>query len=238
MSSIAMVFPEEVLSATDLQHPHGGALMAPSQAREFLVRDQDELERANDFLKGLKILEAQIAETFDPQITRAHALHKSLLAEKRKFTDPLAVAERIIKPKIIAYLDEEDRKRREAESARLKAEAAATEIADEALKKAEALKEGGDMRGADAVINTAYDQAQEILDKAPDVPVAARAEGLSLSVVWKFAIINANALPREYLKPDEVKIGRIVRALKSQAQIPGVRIWSEKTTVTKLGARN
>ena len=45
-------------------------------------------------------------------------MHKSLLAEKKKFTSPLEEAEKIVKRSIAGYLAEEDRKRREAESER------------------------------------------------------------------------------------------------------------------------
>lgn len=236
-NEIEMVFPEDTVPTAMARHPHGGALMKPSQAREILVRNQDELTAANEFLRDLKRLEAQIAETFDPQISKAHSLHKSLLAEKKKFTEPLAVAERIVKPRIAAYLDEEDRRRREAEIERLKAEAEASAIADEALEKAKTLDESGNKTAANEIINTAFDRAQEVLDKAPEVPEAVQAKGLSLCENWRFEIVDVAALPREYMKPDEVKIGRIVRALRSQANIPGVRIWSEKTVTSRIGTR-
>jgi hypothetical protein len=46
--------------------------------------------------------------------------------------------------------------------------------------------------------------------------------------IWKFEITDATLIPRQYLTPDEVKIGGVVRALKNQANIPGVRIYSER----------
>ena len=72
------------------------------------------------------------------------------------------------------------------------------------------------------------------IDAAPIIPDAPNAAGLSLREDWKFAIVDAASIPREYLVPDEVKIGRIVRVLKGEAKIPGVRIWSEKSVSSRV----
>lgn len=235
---IEMVFPEETLPATLTQGPNAEALTVPARARIIEVRNQAGLLLANDFLKDLKRLGAKIDETFDPQIQKAHALHKSLLTEKKRLKDPLEVAERIVKPKIAAYIEEEDRKRQEAERVRWKAEEEARRIADQALDKASALDEKGDKGKADEIIVKGHAKALEVLEKAPEVPEAPRAEGLSIREVWQFEIVNEAAIPREYLTPDTVKIGRIVRALKHQANIPGVRTWSEKTVATRAGLQD
>jgi len=43
-------------------------------------------------------------------------------------------------------------------------------------------------------------------------------------------------IPREYLIPDEVKIGGVVRATKGSIQIPGIEIYSEDQVLA--GRRN
>jgi len=52
--------------------------------------------------------------------------------------------------------------------------------------------------------------------------------GQSVREVWQFQIEDAALLPREYLMPDESKIRRYVTAMKADAKVAGVRIWSEK----------
>jgi len=47
--------------------------------------------------------------------------------------------------------------------------------------------------------------------------------------VFKFEVQDFNALPDKYKKPDEVAIGKIVRALGINSNIPGVRVWVEKS---------
>lgn len=46
---------------------------------------------------------------------------------------------------------------------------------------------------------------------------------------WKFEIVQPAKLPREFLMADEVKIGQYVRAMKQDAKIDGVRIFSVQT---------
>jgi hypothetical protein len=45
--------------------------------------------------------------------------------------------------------------------------------------------------------------------------------------VWRFRIINEAIIPRDYLKPDETKIGGVVRSLKGKCKIPGIQIYEE-----------
>lgn len=55
-----------------------------------------------------------------------------------------------------------------------------------------------------------------------------KVEGISRRKVWRFEITDASVLPREYLMPDEQKIGGVVRAMKNQTRIPGVRVWEDE----------
>ena len=46
---------------------------------------------------------------------------------------------------------------------------------------------------------------------------------------WDYEIVEPNLIPREYLMPDETKIGRAVRA-GVLAELPGVKIFKRKVT--------
>ena len=46
---------------------------------------------------------------------------------------------------------------------------------------------------------------------------------LATVVTWGFEIVNAGEIPREYMIPDETKIGAVIRASKGSIVIPGVR---------------
>lgn len=46
---------------------------------------------------------------------------------------------------------------------------------------------------------------------------------------WTYEIIDANLVPRDYCCPDEKRIGQLVRG-GALRELPGVKIWKEKTT--------
>jgi ribosomal protein S17E len=209
------------------------ALTAPQYAKSLTVTDQPTLDKANGFLKDVKAIGAKIAETFDPQIKKAHELHGSLLAEKKKFTAPLDDAEKIVKKTIAGYLAEEDRKRREAEAERARIEAEARAEADKKLRAVEKAEAKGDFAKAESIAQDALNVMEAKIEAAPVIPEAPMAAGLSLTKNWKFRIIDKKLIPLEYLAPDEVKIGRVVRALKNEANIPGVSVYSEDSVSSR-----
>ena len=209
------------------------ALTFAGMASQIVVTDEETLGVANVYLKDVKAMMGKIEATFDPQIEQAHHLHKSLLSEKKKFTDPLTSAEKVVKMSVGKFYDEQDRKREAAEKERQRIEA-------EALAKAKALE-------AEAAKAKTEDERDEILDKAVEVltvadqkggditasAVAPKAQGLTITDNWKFEVVSESEIPREYLTPDLVKIGRVVKALKGSAQIAGIRTYSEKVVTNR-----
>lgn len=51
---------------------------------------------------------------------------------------------------------------------------------------------------------------------------------MSYTSVWKFKVDDKAKVPMEYLIPDEVKIGKMVRA--GLRELPGVTIWEHETS--------
>jgi len=232
---VDMDFPDdEPAFAAPVAEVQTQALTLPTKAKSIVVQDQESLTAANAFLQDIKRMAAQIAATFDPQIATAHKLHRSLIEEKKKFTDPLDLAEKLVKPKIAAYLVEQERIKREAAEKRAKAEEDARKLAEKAVAKAEKLEEKGEPEKAAAVIEQAFKTVEAITDAAPVVPEAPETNGLSLRTEWKFVITDVNKIPREYMVPDEVAIRRVVKALKDKANIPGVRVYSEAALTQRL----
>ncbi len=240
--SAGMTFPENELEpgteAIMLPETRTKALAVPDQARAIVVRDQETLDAAKRFLHDVDALQAEIDETFDPQISQAHKLHKSLLAEKKKFSEPLERAKTIVGRKTADFLFEQETARKEAERQRLEAEEKAREVAEKAVDKAGKLEADGKERAAALVVNEAHNKVDEILSTAPEVPEELDTSGLTVREDWKFSIVNEALIPREYLCPDEKKIGRIVRALKDQANIPGIRAYAEKGVATRAPREN
>ena len=160
------------------------ALSVRDQARAIVVRDQLTHDSAAELYLGLSALEKEINSVHDPAISAAHAAHKAALAAKAKSADPVAEAKKIIKPKIMAWEQEQERIRQEAErKAREEAERQqreleriAREAAEAERKRLAAIEEEERLRlAAEAEkMGATAEQVTEILDTLlpiPDVPV-------------------------------------------------------------------
>lgn len=241
MAISKMHFPEDIRPVSRELEPamilmpetRTQVVAVPNQARALVIKDQETLNVAKDLLRAIDELKARVDESFDPQIAQAHKLHKSLLAEKKKFADPLDISKALISRKAADYIAEQERIRNEAEREHLEAEAKAREIADRAVSKAGKLEAIGKEEAATATVNGAYEKVQEIMEAAPEIPDEIDTKGLTVREDWKFSIVDAALIPREYLVPDEKKIGRIVRAMKDQTNIPGVRVYAESGVATR-----
>ena len=145
-------------------------------------------------------------------------------------------------------------KRLEDEAARLEAEAqqarmdsavadlnpqteGETEVADEAARleaEAQQAREAATAKLAEAI--------EVPTPKAPVIPMAApvkpstlgpSVKGTAVREVWKYEITDAKAIPREFLKVDEPAIAAYVKARKGEAEIAGVRVYSELETAIR-----
>jgi len=194
---------------------------ALSLATEITIRDNETYETACAFLKSLKAIEKEIADTFDEPIKRAFEAHKSILGAKGRHMEPIQQAERVVKPKIATYLQEQERIRRDEE--RRLQEEARKRAEEEALAEAAELEAEGETEAAEQLISEPIRVAPVIVPKM--VP---KVTGVAMKENWRFRVTDANKIPREYLKIDEIKIGQIVRALKDKTKIPGIEAYPEK----------
>ncbi len=58
-------------------------------------------------------------------------------------------------------------------------------------------------------------------------------DGTYIRSTWKCRIVNPDAVPREYCKPDEEKIRKIGNATKGKITIPGVEWIEDKTLIVR-----
>lgn len=229
------------------------ALSLPEQARALRIADQASFGKAAEFLVGVKTLRREVDATFDPVIAASHASHRAALAAKKNVETPIAEAETIIKRGMGTYQAEQERIARElAEKARkererIEAEARARE--DEERRRLE--REAEDRRIAEAAEAEAagdIETAERILEQPaelvfvppaapafvpPPPPEPAKVAGVSFSERWDYEIVDERSLPREYLMRDDKKIGGVVRAMKGETKIPGVRVYSTKQVAAR-----
>ena len=135
----------------------------------------------------------------------------------------------------------EARARQEAAEAKARGDAAAAAIADKAARDAAAAAQKSEAK-ADRVESAAAEKSESLQAQASQVvaPVVQRAapkvSGLTFTEVAKFEVIDKALLPEEYKLADETRIGKVVRALKTEARIPGVRVWMEKQPASKAAS--
>jgi hypothetical protein len=199
------------------------ALSVPEQAHMITaITNNNDYVKAGNILLTIKDIRKKIEATFKPIKQKFDAAKKEVLDQEKAADRPLIEAENWIKPLISGYLIEQE-KIRQAEERRLQEQARKEEEERRLLEAIEAEKNGQ------------QDEAQAIIDapvQAPPVVVpkaVPKVEGISMRENWKFRITSEKAIPREFLKVDEVKIGAYVRAMKSAGNIPGVEIYNEAT---------
>lgn len=118
----------------------------------------------------------------------------------------------------------------EADEARRKADEATRK---ENFEKAERARLDADKKEQEAA--RLKKESKETKQEAKEVevdakiikPKAEKISGLHFRRYWKARIVNADKLPREFLKPDEVAINDYVSKNKDKASIPGVKVYFE-----------
>jgi hypothetical protein len=199
------------------------------------VRDQVSLTAANGLLLDVKALRRKFDEEFDPGISGAFKQHRLLVAQKKKWTDPLDEAERIIKPRITAYLVEQDNIRLEAERVAERARLQIEKEAQDASDAATSLINAGKAAEAESVIDEAYVKIRDINADTPFVPDKPSAPGVSMRETWDYEITDAALIPRTFLVPDLTMIRRYGQNMKHQANIPGIRFFAVKSIAARNG---
>lgn len=123
--------------------------------------------------------------------------------------------------------EEAETKRRKTEELAKKESFEKSEVARQEAEKAE--------KEAKKLSEEAKDlrvEAREVKFEAKEIKSRAeKIDGLHFRRYWKARIVNANKLPREFLKPDEVAINDYVSKNKENAKIAGVEVYFEDKPV-------
>lgn len=159
------------------------------------------------------------------------AAHKAAMKQYKSVDGPMAEVDRDIRLKMTVYRTEQARKAQEAQAELDRIAQAAAE--EERMAEAERLEKEGRKEEAEAAIApAAIEQAvQERQTYVSTTP--AKVEGVSMRKQPHIKIEDPTKIPREYLMPDEKKIKGVVKALKFQHGIPGVRYWETDEPVVR-----
>lgn len=196
-------------------------------ARALVVRTQEGYQQAAEHLKAIKGMLGQIEDARTRVTKPLLQAQREVNTQAKEAAAPLEQAEKQIKLAMIAYSDEQERIRREEQR---KADEAARREQQKLQERAAKAMESGKVEKAAELETRAATVVAPVIQREPP-----KVAGVATREVWKFEITDPAAVPRNYCSPDEKKIGGIVRAMKGDTQIPGVRVWSEKNLAAAAG---
>lgn len=213
---------EATLQLVETNEVEAKAMSIVDQAKAVKVVDIESYRYAGELWKGIGDMIKEVKATFDPICEAAHKAHKAATAKRASFLDPLESVYRSVKRLMSDYDAEQERIRR-AEEERLR-EIARKEEEERRLREAIALEESGQEEIAAAVMEAPIRVPPVVLPKTTPKFDG----GPIFRTVWKYRIVNPSLIPREYMMPDQVKIGGVVRSLKDQCRIPGIEVYKER----------
>jgi hypothetical protein len=171
--------------------------------REFEITSQQDYDAADELLGEAK----QAWKKWDAKRKKAVVPLNQAKAEIQSWFKPIldlyAEAETILKGKIAAYSRAQPQKQ------------------DALLAQAQQAYQQGD------VIQMRHDL------RAASQAEVQQSSNISITQLWRYDVVDAAQLPREYLIPDIAKISATVRKLKDQTRIPGVRVWAEDNVIRR-----
>lgn len=243
MTEISLAPPDKSSMTNDAE-------MWAERARTFAITDAASCTKASYLLLSIKNLRSSIQRFFEPHIEaamevkrKADAARKALVDEKDRMEAGLVVAEAEVKRKLLAYEQEEER-RRLAEEARLQADAQrhaeAVTLAVAASLELDAVRTG------DAEM---LDEAHAILAQPVDAPVVLvkpttlKIQGLTYRDNWKShpqidvkqlaAAVGSGQAPITFLQPNLTAINQFARATQGAQPVAGVRFFNDRTIAAR-----
>lgn len=171
-----------------------------SKASRLKVENQEDYEKASELLTYIKTGVKKIREEADKILVPAKQIVKEETAKWKPIIDQAEDAEVMVKQKMVAYVNEVDRKAKEEQ------EKIQKKLDDEKIKPATALK-----------------QAEKI-EQAPKQVMNEAGGGSQVRKVRKVYIENPEVVPDQYWVIDESLVRR--QALAG-VEIPGVAVREE-----------
>lgn len=189
------------------------------RANALEITDNKAYVAADKMQVVLKEFETAIVNDHKEAKFTAWMAHKAAVAAEAKDLEPVTQARKVLKTKMAAWEDklekervaEEERQRKEREK----------EAAAEREKARKAALKSGDKELAKEIAAAPLQVAPVVL------PSAVPESKTTIRKIKKFRIMDATLVKREFLTPDEVKIGGVVRSMgkAAEALVGGIEVY-------------
>ena len=190
------------------------------------ITTDEEFTGAAEWLKLNKKYQKQVKDYFEDERKATYEAYSEITGKIKDMTDLLKKGESIVKGKLSEYQKEIDRKQRIAD------EKARKEQEERELLALERLAEQNGKAGEGEIMPDELEQRNEIDLFAEPMPAPIiqkpSTAGVVFAEVWKWELEDISAVPAEFLILDEKKINGLVRAMKSDAKIPGIKVYADK----------
>lgn len=204
-----------------------------TQAAAIEITNPAAQEEASQVLLTIAAMRKEIADTFKPMKDAAFKAHRVICDQEKTIDAPLAAAERLIKDRIGAYVQEQrrlaaivDEQNRQAERARAEEEAR-QRAAEQAIEQAVELEARGDVKAAEAVLSNPAPVPVRYMAPAPVAPAVAQVKGVATRFEWAGRVIDPSKVPDEYKTINESLINAVIKRSAGKIRIPGVENYEK-----------
>lgn len=212
--------PVKAKEITEIRGRSNALIMKATQISSA-VKDVESYKKAISFRGEVRAFRKWWEDRNKPVKKALDEAKRAHLENVREIDFPLEKAEKdIINPSLLRF-ERIAEAERQKEQLRIQ-EQMRKEEEDRRLAHAVELEESGKKREAEKVLSKPVVPPPVVLDKVTGTG------GENYADLWKFRVKDETAIPRKYMVPDLVAIGKVVRGLKDKAGIPGIEVYSER----------
>jgi hypothetical protein len=200
---------------------------------KIAVADGAAYVKASEQTQALKSVAEEITELMDPFISKLFAAHRAATGIRSKYLTPIETETKRLKLEREGFAAEEERKRQEIARAAQEEERKRQEAA--LIEEARLAAQSGNAAVAEAIL----DEAMNVEVAPVAVPsTTPQVQGTNFRTAWEFEVKDWTKLKPEFIKVDEVAIGKIVRSMHKAAEQlcggPGaIRVWDKQIIVDR-----
>jgi len=213
----------------DLDNIKNQSLVTIEGIKEIAIIDQESYGSAASLLKTVRHFKSQVSDYFKPMLEKAKEAkrkaeesRKEIVTKQELELEPIVKAEKVLLLKCRNYEDDCRREQVEldliaAEDARKKEE----ELTKQKMEEAKDLEWEGDKEGS---LKKKIEAQSVLIDPEPEKAIE-KVTGLGIRRDWDFEVVDFSKIPRQYLIVDNVAIRKIVKAMKADTDIPGIKAF-------------